>query len=276
MRKILHIMAVLLAFAAAPKATARPDADRLAALDSMVVRYVEAIRASDIGTKEAETDFMISSCTDSLVRQRVALKLYSLYVDSPLMGEEAVAIHIYDTWFATGRIAMASEPDLINARVFADFNRNSLIGMDAPVLLLRRPDGSSESLPRPGRSSILYFYDTGCSSCTAQSLLLPYVLEKADFKIDLYAIYTGTDEQMWKTWTGDHLKIDNPLVTVHHLWDPEIESDYQRLYGILSTPRMYMVEPQGTLIGRRLDVESLGRLMIYAGALQNLYDKHLK
>jgi hypothetical protein len=276
MRRILHILASLAILAAAPKAAAQPDQARLAALDSMVVRYVGAIRSADMDTKASEADFMIGSCTDSLVRQRVALKLYSLYVDSPLMGEEAVAIHIYDTWFATGRVAMASELDLMNARIFADFNRSTLLGMDAPPLLLRRPDGSCESLPLPGHSCILYFYDTGCSSCTAQTILLPYVLEKVDFKTDLYAIYTGTDEKLWTSYTSEHFKIDNPLVTVHHLWDPEIESDYQRLYGVLSTPRMYLVEPQGTLIGRRLDVESLGRLMVYAGALQNLYDKHLK
>ena len=255
---------------------AAPDSAALAALDSMVIRYVEAIRTLDTEAKCSEADFMISSCSDSTARQRVALRLYGSYLESTLMGEEAVAIHIFDTWFDSGKVRMASELDLMNARIFADFNRRTLIGQDAPPLELSTADGTKETLPRKGRTAVLYFYDTSCSNCKALGILLPYVLAEPGFQMDFYAIYTGQDKEAWNSYISTNLIFSSPDVCVHHLWDPEIESDYQRLYGILSTPKLYLTEPQGTVLGRRLDAESLGQLLPYAGALQNLYDKHLK
>ena len=55
-----------------------------------------------------------------------------------------------------------------------------------------------------------------------------------------------------------------------------MESDYQRLYGVLTTPRIYVIEPQGSVIGRRLEVDSLVELLGYAGAIQAVYDQYLK
>lgn len=271
MRRVLPI--VLLFFCVLSGAQ-NADSARFAALDSTLAAYTEAIRPLDVDAKNAETDFLIGSCKDSLIRQRVALKLYSTYLDSPLMGEEAVAVHIFDKWFSNGTVMMKTEIDLMNARIFADFNRGTLIGCDAPQLSLLRPDGERESVPEPGTTAILYFYDTSCSNCKAQSILLPYALSGVDFPLNFYAIYTGTDISSWTGFIKDGLDIPN--VRMHHLWDPEIDSDYQKLYGILSTPKMYLVEPQGTVIGRRLEVESLTRLLPYAAAIQNLYDKHLK
>lgn len=271
MRKVLPILGLLFCVLAGAQ---NVDSTRFAALDSTLTAYAEAIRSLDTDAKCAETDFIVSSCKDSTVRQRVALKLYSIYVDSPLMGEEAVAIHIYDTWFAGGGIRMKSDLDLMNARIFADFNRSSLLGLDAPELTLKRPDGETETVPEPGTTAILFFYDTSCPNCKAQSILLPYALSEVSFPLNFYAVYTGTDLEAWKEFMKTSLDIPN--VKMHHLWDPEIDSDYQKLYGILQTPRMFLVEPQGTIIGRRLEVESLARLLPYAGAVQNLYDKHLK
>jgi hypothetical protein len=51
---------------------------------------------------------MIEAATDSLVRQAVALRVYDHYLGSPVMGTEAVAIHIYDKWFKTGKISIGN------------------------------------------------------------------------------------------------------------------------------------------------------------------------
>jgi hypothetical protein len=51
-----------------------------------------------------------------------------------------------------------------------------------------------------------------------------------------------------------------------HLWDPEVESDFQRKYGVLQTPRMFLVGPDGTVVGRGLDTPALQML---TGQLSN-------
>lgn len=241
-------------------------------LDSLLMHYCEAIEMEPSEEKSIECDFMIGSVEDSLARQHIALWLYDHYVDSKLMGDEAVAIYLYDNYFANGRISMRGEFDKMAAEIFATFNRRTLLGEYAPTVALYGPDGRNELVPVPGHTSILWFYDTHCSKCRMEAEILPETLGYADFNLDFIAVYSGSDRSSWDLFR-ESFTISNPKVHVIHLWDPEIDSDYQRLYGVMSTPRIYLVEPSGTVIGRRLEVDNLLELFPVSGAIQAVYDR---
>ena len=89
-------------------AAAQLDSTRLAQLDSRLENYFVLLEAEDASTKSAECDALIEAATDQSLRQQVALKIYDHYLNSPLMGDEAVAIHLIDKWFSGGEIAMRS------------------------------------------------------------------------------------------------------------------------------------------------------------------------
>ena len=40
-----------------------------------------------------------------------------------------------------------------------------------------------------------------------------------------------------------------------------MDSDFQRKYGVLQTPRMFLISPDGTIVGRGLDVPALSQLL---------------
>ena len=213
-----------------------------------------------------ECDFLIGACADSLVRQHVGIRLYDHYVTSALMGDEAVAIYLYDNWFAPRRIAFESEIDLLNAGIYADFNRHSLIGMQAPAVTLESMDGAQVALPRTGGFSVVYFYDTECSRCRLESALLRMLLSSGQFPLTFCAVYTGDRREAWERYAGEQLAIVSEAVQVLHLWDPELGSDFQRLYGVLQTPRLFLLAPDGRILGRQLDTEALLELLkIYYG-----------
>lgn len=264
------------------------DSASLAALSSRLEEYFAALISEPIGNKCKEADFIIETCTDSLIRQHVALKIYSHYLDSGIMGEEAVAVHVTDKWFASGKIKMKTPIDLMNARIFAEFNRNSLIGMKAPELALQDASGElysifgagsdgsgsvlrddaltsdAEGLPgAAGRYSVLYFYDTDCSKCKIESILLRNVLENSPIPIDLYAIYTQSDYKAWQKYAKENLSLrtDKTDVRVYDLWDPDFDSDFQRKYGILQTPGIFLIDPEGRIAGRRLDSHALDEML---------------
>ena len=228
-----------------------------APLDSLMDIYVVAVQKEAPEQKIAETDYMIASAKDSLTRQHIALRLFDYYKESPLMGEEEIAVHIYDEWIASGRIAARSEFEKMDAKLFADFNRSSLLGMDAPQILLRRPCGSKMTVPQKGRSALIWFFDTACAKCRMEARLLPGILEEGVTQpLDFYAVYSGTSRADWRKFRRD-FRIKNKNIRLLHLWDPEIESDYLRLYGVISTPKLYMTEPSGAIIGRRLELDNL-------------------
>lgn len=260
MRRLLVIS--FLALAGFLPASAQTDSASVAKVLSMVDGYVLAIEAESLDQKALETDFLISTCTEDDLRKAVALKLFDHYCDSKLMGEEAVAIHIFDNWFADGKVPMRDEVELLNARIFADFNRSSLLGMPAPVVEMTGMEGEPVTVPGAnGRQSVLYFYDAECPKCRLESIMLRTWLEEQERPLDFYAIYLGTDHDAWTEYVSEKLSVTSNVVSIHHCWDPEVASDYQRLYGILQRPKLFLVDSRGIITGRRLTVDALDQLV---------------
>lgn len=269
MRRLTILLLAL--FCAASLRAQQPASGAYAALDSLALNYLGAIQMESVETKAGECDYLIGSVRDSLLRQHLAVTLFKYYKDAPVMGDEAVAIHIYDKWFAAGKTVFPGEFESLDAQMFCNLNRSTLIGMDAPVLTARKPCGGKLTLPAAGTTTLLWFYDTACSKCKLESKVLPEVLEKAvDFPVTLVAFYAGHSRKEWREFRRT-FKVDNPNLKIMHCWDPTVESDYLRIYGVISTPKMYMVAPEGSIIGRRLEVESLQSLLPVAKQINGMF-----
>ena len=225
----------------------------MAMLGERLQEYYKAIERESLTVQKGECDFLIESMTDSLLRQFVALDAYGHYFNSPLMGAENVAIYIYDKWINSGKVKMKSQEDLMAARIHAEFNRQSLIGKQAPDL-----QGLNN---QNGKYRVLYFYDTDCSKCKFESILLRNLLNSKAYPVQFVAFYVGDNKQAWEEYVLKSLTVSSKTVETVHMWDPIMESDYQRKYGVLQTPRLFLIAPDGTIIGRGLDTKALEILL---------------
>ena len=262
----IRLVAVLcLSVLALPCSARQLDSTAREALTAKLAEYFETMKFEPVDVQKAECDFLIESTTDSSVRNHVAQTIYDHYIDSPVMGTEAVAIHVYDKWFRPGLANMETEAELFGAKIFAEFNRQSQIGCQAPPLLMTAPDGSLVSLFSANDPKtvfrVLYFYDTDCSKCRMQSILLSNILSTETFPIEFYAIYTGDNQTEWFRYISERFDIPSSQSRIINLWDPEIDSDFHRKYGVLQTPRMFLVAPDGTIIGRGLDAVALAQML---------------
>ena len=225
----------------------------MAMLGERLQEYYKAIERESLTVQKGECDFLIESMTDSLLRQFVALDAYGHYFNSPLMGAENVAIYIYDKWINSGKVKMKSQEDLMAAKIHAEFNRQSLIGKQAPDL-----QGLNN---QNGKYRVLYFYDTDCSKCKFESILLRNLLNSKAYPVQFVAFYVGDNKQAWEEYVLKSLTVSSKTVETVHMWDPTMESDYQRKYGVLQTPRLFLIAPDGTIIGRGLDTKALEVLL---------------
>ena len=196
---------------------------------------------------------------------RMAGLFFDFFSDCPVMGSEAVAVHIADAYFLNGKLKWPDEDSYPALFTFAEFNRSSLLGMSAPALVMDDINGSVVDV-RAVRApvKVLYFYDDGCSTCARQTPLLVSLLNgyEGDAEIAFFAIYTQSNRAAWEKYVAEHFAtIDNPKVMVYNIWDPELESNFQMQYGVLTTPAMFMLDSENTIIGRKLDSEALGRLI---------------
>ena len=223
-------------------------------LGAKLDQYFLALAGEPVSVQNEECDFLIESCQDSLVRQYTALKVYDHYLKSKIMGDDAVAVHVARKWFLSGKVKMKSEDDAFHAQLFVQFNENSLIGNPAPQLTLFAPDSSSVRIPAKDAYSVLYFYDTGCATCKKETPRLQELIDSGKFPVTVYAIYVGASAEEWAAYR-------DKFTGVTHLWDPEVTSDWQLLYGVLQTPRMFLVNPTGEIVGRGLDTPALEILL---------------
>lgn len=238
-------------------AAAQADFD---ALGAKLEEYARALDVESPAVRNAECDMLIESAKDSLVRQFVATKLYELYLEPRVMGTEATAVYIVDNWFSTGKVKMHSDFELMNAEIFADFNRQSLVGCPAPPVTMQDSYGASVSLFEKGgtgKYTVLYFYDTDCSTCKRMTPLLTKLLESRTEPLDIYPIYSGGDYNAWMKYIAANFSSEK----YHNLWDPGFDSGFQEKYGILSTPKLFLVAPDGTIVGRGLDPVALETLL---------------
>ncbi|MGP1621295.1 MAG: redoxin domain-containing protein [Candidatus Cryptobacteroides sp.] len=239
------------------------DTGDLSVLDKKLDKYFASILMLSIDSQENECDFLISGCEDSVVRQHVALGLYDRYFSSKVMGVEAVTIYLIDRWFGSGQIKMRSDAELLNARIFAEFNRSSLIGNQAQNLALDALDGSRKVLfgEKSGKYSVLFFYDADCPKCVMESILLNGFLEKTKYDIDVFAVYVGQDTVKQRAFIEKYFTVNREGVRVEHFSDVEFNSDLGRKYGVLSTPKMFLIDRKGVIAGRNLDTEALATLL---------------
>ena len=250
-------------------AAAQIDSTKLRELDSRLEQYFSILEAEPVEVKNKECDALIEAASDSSLRSKIALKIYKHYLNSALMGDEAVAIHLTDKWFSSGKVSMGSAQALLDAKLFAEFNRKSLIGMKAPQVTLTDPSGAHVTFPvilseakdlRP-RFSILYFYDTDCAKCKLESATLRSMLDDKEYPVDVVAVYVGREADSWQKWRESTFVLKRGGARVIHLWDPDGKSGYQLDYGVTVTPRMFLIDPSGVIIGRGLDTIALDTLL---------------
>lgn len=239
------------------------DSAKAVVLEERLTGYFDMLKYESIDVQKAEADLMIEAASDPDVRQYVALKIYDHYLGSPIMGAEAVAIHIYDKWFQPGKISMGSDLDLLNARIYAEFNRQSLLGKKAPELVMESMQGDTVRLflESGERHKVLFFYDVSCAKCKVESIMLGNLLETENYPIDFYAIYTGDDREAWKKYVSERFDFESDDIYVNHLWDPALDSDFQRKYGVVQTPRLFLTGPDGVIKGRGLDTRALSIML---------------
>ena len=197
---------------------------------------------------------------------RIAYYIYRYYRESRIMGYDEIAIYVADNYFLNGKYKLPDEEARLEMRLFADANRRSLIGMRAPVLTMQDPAGNDVSFPEGEQDYyILYFYDDECPGCQRMTPTLMQYLSRSDEDINftVYMVYTQDDRERWMDYVA---KVIHPFnlpdnVTLVNLWDPEMSSDFLTAYGVISTPKLFLVDRNGVIIGRELTPTALSQVV---------------
>lgn len=258
------LLFIPLTSAAQADTTAVPQSQELTQEDiNMVMSVFDGQQPSDIISR---ADAFIRTGKSPEETARIAYYMYNYYRNSKIMGYDEVAVYIADTYFINGRYTLPDEEKMLEMRLFAEANRHSLIGMQAPELTLQDPAGAMvDILPGDQDYTVLYFYDDECASCirTTPALMQYMMRSSTGINFSVYMIYTQDDRDRWMEYIRRAIApFSLPSnVKVTHLWDPDMTSGFVTKYGVVSTPKLFLLDRNGVIIGRDLTPTALGQVV---------------
>lgn len=262
-------LSVLLAFGTSEQANAQTDTlgvppSEMTQEDiNLVMSVFDGQQPSDIISR---ADAFISTGKTPEERARLAYYIYRYYRESKIMGYDEIAVYVADAYFIKGGYTLPDADAVMEMKLFAQTNRLSLIGMRAPGLTLEDPTGNKVELANGNQDyTVLYFYDDECASCIRTTpALMQYLIRNTEgLNFTVYMIYTQDDRERWMNYVQ---KAVHPFkvpdnVNIVHLWDPEMTSDFVTKYGVISTPKMFLLNRQGIIVGRDLTPAALSQVV---------------
>ena len=180
-----------------------------------------------------------------------------LYQTPEIMGLDAVFVHLYNKYFATGEMDYWANAQLKkNLKEHADKLSRAMIGHVAPNLMMQDQNLQPRSLyDIKKKYTIIFFFDPDCGHCRQESPKLVdfYNKNKTKYNLEVFAVSADTSLQKMK----DYIKeMKMTWVTVN---GPRtyLKSDYHNLYYADTTPTIYILDEQKKVIARKLPTEKL-------------------
>lgn len=231
--------------------------------EDKVEQYLGLLQYNHNDTIIKYVDSLIACGGNRELQGRLAHTAYDFFYNSSIMGQEGVAVHIAQNWFLNDLLEWPDAEGKFMLRTFVEFNRHSLIGMDAPELELTDTLGKKVPLHSlDAEYTIVYFYTDDCVSCRKETpKLVDFVNGYDQGVLAVYAVYADGNEQRWKEYINSNLYIYNPFMEWVNVYDPEYESGFQMLYNVIKTPQMFLLDKEKKIIGRGLDVKALAELL---------------
>jgi thiol-disulfide isomerase/thioredoxin len=210
------------------------------------------IQMPDSINKEADKVLAMSEKQKDMF-QYVAVWLFNRYATSEIMGHDGVVVHLADKIYLSGKAPWVSEEYINDLRKRVDRLRPNLIGNKAPELLMNSFAGYYVSLyDVKADFTILYFWEPDCGHCKeATPILKKYYEGNKANGIEVFAVCTHDDREKWEKYI-----VDNGLVWING-WDPDRLSRFDLLYNVESTPLVYILDKDKTIIAKRLAVEDI-------------------
>lgn len=211
------------------------------------------------------SEYLIEQGGDTTTKSMIAGYLFNHFSTSGVMGYESVALFIAKNYFLNSRLKWNGEGGLSLLRLYTEFNENSLLGMSAPELQLSGADLRPLSLKElKERYTVIYFFDDECPLCKERLPGLKEIIEQYRYlNLTIYAVFTRSNTAALSKFITENFgsaggAVESGWRFVH---DPGANSDFHKLYNVLKTPQMFIIDSEKKIIGRELDNKALKTLL---------------
>jgi thiol-disulfide isomerase/thioredoxin len=188
------------------------------------------------------------------VFQFVSVYLFNHFRESEIMGHDAIVVKLADDIYLSGKADWVSDEFKDDLRKQVERIRPNLIGKKAVNLIMDSYKGIFVSLDDIDKDfTILYFWEPDCGHCAEATPTLKAYYEKAkNSGVEVFAVCTTADKAKWQKYIEE-----NKLEWING-WDPERRTNFGYYYNVESTPMIYILDRNKTIIAKKISVEDIG------------------
>lgn len=227
---------------------------RTPVLHQKVIKYLDSVVPQQPDSINVAIDKIFAKIGSQKEMYRYWLvTLFKRYAESKIMGMDAVMIHLIENYYLNGQADWITEEYRKQLKEEATYVKYNLIGKPAPPLnvvdTLMQPFDLSQV---KADYTLLFIYDPDCGHCKkAIKKLEKQEDDLHENGIQVVAVCTTSDVGRWKEFVA----AANPFW--YHAIDPTGKSYFRVYYDVRSTPRMYLLDEDKVIIGKKLEVDQM-------------------
>ncbi|HSH65118.1 MAG TPA: redoxin domain-containing protein [Bacteroidia bacterium] len=226
-----------------------------------IKKYMEDLTIQLPDSINVSADYLVEKARNNPEIFKYVVSWLTLnYESSKIMGMDAVFVHMVEKYYVTNQTYWVDSAQLYKIAERAYTLKPILIGKKAPPISMVDSSNNPVSLyDVKGTYTVVIFWDSECGHCQKEvpKLWDLYESKLKSMGIQVYAIATEDKVKEWKKFIIEHkLK----WINVHQ------PNDYQRavtkkIYDVISTPYIYLLDENKIIKAKHIDVEQLGNLI---------------
>ena len=218
--------------------------------------YFDKVISRDADSIIYEIDHLLTQMNEAGDLYKFTLWHLTIKFDeSDIMGHDAILVHMTDKYFSKGKADWLNEQVIKNLIEESEKRRSTLIGKQAPNLIMQDTNLKAVNLHSLENDFIvLYFWDPQCGHCKEETpKLVSFYNESADkLNTEIFAVCTDTNMVKMKKYIREKgmsfINVNGPRAYT---------DDYHALYNIYSTPIVIVLDKDKKIIAKRLQAEQL-------------------
>ena len=240
-----------------------PRALRSTYLDKRVTYYLDKLVVPAPDSIIKEVDYVLEQMRPSEETFRFYVsKFLNQFASSKVVGQDAVYAHIGEKYYVGGQAPWSDSTTLAKIADNVKRIKPLLIGKQAPPLTLRdRNDGVVDLYKLATPFTVLFFYDPECGHCKKQT---PFVVDFAEkYKsrgvstVSVCSKFFPDRDSCWSYVDSKEGMAEN----MYNAYDPYHRSKYKVTYDITSTPQIYVLDEDKTIVSKRIAAEQLDEVV---------------
>lgn len=214
--------------------------------DSMIVYIDKLIARSEVNKEQYQ--YILST-------------IFNQYANSPIMGYDAIMVHMAEKYFLSGKTWWSDAENLKKLKERVEAMKPTLIGQVAPNFIFQDSSLNNQTLynilPKK-RFTMLVFWNSDCGHCQHEIPLLKEKYEDSLRTFDFQVVDIST-EQTDSTFRKFIRKNVSAAWTTG--WDPYGQSAFRHDYDVINTPKIFIIDRKRFIMGKGVGVSDLYKFL---------------